>query len=52
MIRLPRLTVLALLAAGSNCCLASDHLDSPTVIADPRTDIGDVYAWTSPTIND
>src|ERR1700759_2747979 len=29
-------------------CRASDHLDSPTVIADPRTDIGDVYAWTSP----
>ena len=27
---------------------ASDHLDSPTVIADPRTDIGDIYAWTSP----
>ena len=27
---------------------ASDHLDSPTVIADPRADIGDVYAWTSP----
>jgi hypothetical protein len=27
---------------------ASDHLDSPTVIADPRSDIGDVYAWTSP----
>jgi len=26
---------------------ASDHLDSPTVIADPRADIGDVYAWTS-----
>jgi hypothetical protein len=26
---------------------ASDHLDSPTVIADPRTDIGDLYAWTS-----
>ena len=29
-------------------CRASDHLDSPTVIADPRTDIGDIYAWTSP----
>ena len=28
--------------------LASDHLDSPAVIADPRTDIGDVYAWMSP----
>lgn len=27
---------------------ASDHLDSPLVIADPRLDIGDLYAWTSP----
>src|SRR3954467_1147610 len=27
---------------------ASDHLDSPTVIADPRADIGDLFAWTSP----
>ncbi|KQY05855.1 hypothetical protein ASD28_07230 [Massilia sp. Root133] len=26
---------------------ASDHLDSPKVIADPRVDIGDIYAWTS-----
>jgi hypothetical protein len=26
---------------------ASDHLDSPSVIADPRLDIGDLYAWTS-----
>ncbi len=26
---------------------ASDHLDSPKVIADPRTDIGDIYAWMS-----
>ena len=28
--------------------VASDHLDSPAVTADPRTDIGDVYAWMSP----
>ncbi|TWB31645.1 DUF4331 domain-containing protein [Nitrospirillum bahiense] len=28
--------------------LASDHLDTPTVIADPRADIGDLYAWMSP----
>src|SRR4051812_28812728 len=28
--------------------VASDHLDSPTVIADPRADIGDIYAWISP----
>lgn len=27
--------------------LASDHLDTPSVIADPRADIGDLYAWTS-----
>jgi len=26
---------------------ASDHLDSPTVIANPQADIGDVFAWTS-----
>jgi hypothetical protein len=27
---------------------ASDHLDTPTVIADPAADIGDIYAWTAP----
>lgn len=27
---------------------ASDHLDTPSVIADPRADIGDFYAWTAP----
>lgn len=26
---------------------ASDHLDTRTVVADPRADIGDLYAWTS-----
>lgn len=26
---------------------ASDHLDTPTVIAEPAADIGDLYAWTS-----
>jgi hypothetical protein len=33
---------------GNGTSHSSDHLDSPTVIADPRADIGDVYAWTSP----
>jgi hypothetical protein len=33
---------------GAGASHASDHLDTPTVIADPRADIGDVYAWTSP----
>jgi len=28
--------------------LASDHLDTPTVLADPAADIGDLYAWTAP----
>jgi hypothetical protein len=31
----------------STAALASDHLDSPKVSADPRVDIGDIYAWTS-----
>lgn len=42
---LPALIALALL--GGPAC-ASDHLDSPTVIADPRADIGDIYAWVAP----
>ena len=27
---------------------ASDHLDTPTVIANPSADIGDIYAWMAP----
>jgi hypothetical protein len=27
---------------------ASDHLDTPTVIANPQADIADLYGWTSP----
>lgn len=38
----------ALLAlAGGQEATASDHLDTRTVIADPRADIGDIYAWMS-----
>lgn len=33
--------------AAATPSFASDHLDSPSVIADPRADIGDLYAWTS-----
>jgi Domain of unknown function (DUF4331) len=36
----------AWIAAGSPS-FASDHLDTRTVIEDPRADIGDLYAWTS-----
>lgn len=36
-----------LFAAGSHCAYASDHLDTPTVIADPAADIGDIFGWTS-----
>jgi hypothetical protein len=47
-----RLVVVALLAGvilvgGAGASRASDHLDTPTVIANPQADIGDVYAWTS-----
>jgi hypothetical protein len=37
----------ALLIGVITPACASDHLDTPSVIADPRTDIGDLYAWTS-----
>src|SRR3954469_9723173 len=36
-----------LLGPGVHAGHASDHLDTPTVIADPAADIGDLYAWTS-----
>lgn len=32
---------------ASTLSFASDHLDTPSVIADPRADIGDLFAWTS-----
>jgi hypothetical protein len=32
---------------GRYAANASDHLDTPTVIADPAADIADLYAWTS-----
>jgi hypothetical protein len=34
-------------AVGAGTAQASDHLDTPTVIANPQADIGDVFAWTS-----
>lgn len=37
-----------LMVGGAGSSHASDHLDSPTVAADPRADIGDLYAWTDP----
>lgn len=39
---------LAIASATLTPVEASDHLDTPAVIADPRADIGDVYAWISP----
>ena len=43
-----RILVGLIFAAGAGGSYASDHLDTPTVIADPRADIGDLFAWTSP----
>jgi hypothetical protein len=37
----------ALLASRVYTAYASDHLDTPTVTADPAADIGDLFAWTS-----
>jgi hypothetical protein len=36
-----------LFATGRYSAYASDHLDTPTVIADPAADIGDIFGWTS-----
>jgi uncharacterized protein DUF4331 len=38
----------AIAAVCSDTARASDHLDTPTVAMNPRADIGDLYAWTSP----
>lgn len=38
----------AALVAISAPAHAADHLDTPSVIADPRLDIGDLFAWTTP----
>jgi hypothetical protein len=48
---IPIRAVLAALVAGAmltSAARASDHLDTPTVAMNPRADIGDLYAWTSP----
>ncbi|MFC4313273.1 DUF4331 family protein [Steroidobacter flavus] len=44
-IRNRALVVAAMLATSP--LFAADHLDTPSVIADPRADIGDLFAWTS-----
>lgn len=43
-----RLACAAALLNLATAATASDHLDTPSVIADPRADIGDFYAWTAP----
>jgi hypothetical protein len=45
---LVRILLAGLLLAAAGPAISSDHLDTPSVIADPRADIGDLYAWMSP----
>lgn len=42
-----RLVLMCASLALAGQAFASDHLDTRTVIADPRADIGDIFAWTS-----
>lgn len=42
------LVIGAVLCGGAGAARAANHLDTPTVIADPRADIGDVFAWMAP----
>lgn len=46
--RIRLLAVALVLACASPETSASDHLDSPNLIADPAADIGDLFAWMSP----
>jgi hypothetical protein len=45
--RLSTLAALFLSAFAVNVVFASDHLDSPSTVANPQADIADVYAWMS-----
>jgi Domain of unknown function (DUF4331) len=49
--RIRRMTLIVLAATastfGTGATCASDHLDTPSVIANPQADIGDLFAWTS-----
>lgn len=40
--------LLTALLAVRGSSYASDHLDTPTVIADPAADISDIYTWMAP----
>jgi len=42
------LAITLALATCSIPAIAANHLDTPTVIAEPRADIGDLFAWMSP----
>src|SRR5688572_3367243 len=42
-----RLFVAGAMSLAVGPAWASDHLDTAAVVADPRADIGDLYAWTS-----
>jgi hypothetical protein len=42
-----RLAAVLAIVALARPALASDHLDTPTVIADPAADIADLFAWTA-----
>src|SRR5215469_2233522 len=46
--RLSAVILAGVLVVTAFCtAFASDHLDTPTVIADPAADIGDIFAWTA-----
>jgi hypothetical protein len=42
------LVALVFFLAFASPARASDHLDSPTTVANPQADVTDVYAWISP----
>jgi hypothetical protein len=39
---------MSLCTGSGGTAAAANHLDTPTVVADPRADIGDLFAWIAP----
>ncbi len=48
---IPSLGSAACLLLASHVSLAADHIDAPSVVADPAADVTDLFAWMTPDAN-
>ena len=47
-----RFAFAAILGLTATSTYAADHVDSPTAVADPASDLTDIFAWMSPSANE